>query len=279
MEIHDNGTNITLPDSLLSGKQVIPGTNVTLVAGNWLLGFIAGNVSGQNQAKDVSDPTNGRINTGLITFFNYDVMFDVQNGTVGFYPNSLDGQQPYISSQPQGIVTTVGSYATFNTAANGSPTPFFQWQISTNGGRTWNNLADSSTCTGVTTPSLSIKATAAMNGYAFRVMIAPSVGPIVSVPAFLSVGIPPTFFRQPSGRTVNAGQTILFSAGATGKVPLQYQWQFNGVNLTNTGNVRGATSTVLTLSKVTVANAGTYRLVVTNPYGVATSFNVSLQVR
>jgi len=278
MEIHDNDTNITLPDSLLSGKQVIPGTNVTLVADNWLLGFIAGNVSGQNQAKDVSDPTNGRINTGLITFFNYDVMFDVQNGTVGFYPNSLDGQQPYISSQPQGIVTTVGSYATFTAAANGSA-PFFQWQVSTNGGRTWNNLADSSTCTGVTTPTLSIKATAAMNGYAFRVMIAPSVGPIVSVPAFLTVGTPPVIYRPPSSSTVNAGRTILFSAGVSGKAPLKYQWQFNNVNLSNTGNVRGATSPVLTLSKVTLANAGKYRLIVTNAFGVATSINVSLHVK
>ena len=116
-------------------------------------------------------------------------------------------------------------------------------------------------------------------GYAFRLELAPSFGPVVSNPATLTLGTAPAIFRQPSGRTVKSGQTFMFSAGVTGKSPLQYQWQFNNVNLSNTGNVRGAKSPILTLSKVTSANAGKYRLIVTNPFGTATSISAALKVQ
>ena len=278
MEIHDNGTNITLPDSLLNGKQVIPGTSITLDADNWFLGFIAGNISGQNQAKDVSDPTNGRINTGLITFFTYDVMFDVQNGTVGFYPNALDPQAPFISGQPQNTAASPGAVASFNAAANGNPAPNYQWQLSINQGKTWSNIT-AAAYIGATTPSLSFVTTSAMNAYCYRLLASNSEGTVTSSAAVLTVGAPPVIFRQPSGRNVKAGQTLMFSVGATSKMSLQYQWQLNSVNLTNTGNVRGARSAVLTLSKVTVANAGNYRVVVTNAFGATPSISVALKVK
>jgi hypothetical protein len=278
MEIHDNGTNITLPDSLLSGKKLLPGTTVTLTDGDWVLSFIAGSISGLNSAKDVPDPTDGRINTGLITFFTYDVMFDVQNGTIGFYPNALNPQPPYITGQPLGVSVAPGAVANFNAAANANPAPNYQWQLSTNRGRTWSNIT-AAAYVGATTPSLSFVTTQAMNTYCFRLMAMNSEGTAISNTAVLAIGAPPVIFRHPSGRTIRAGQTMVFSAGVTGKTPLKYQWQFNNVNLSNTGNVRGASSTVLTLSKVTLANAGKYRLVVTNPFGVATSINAALKVQ
>jgi hypothetical protein len=62
-----------------------------------------------------------------------------------------------------------------------------------------------------------------------------------------------------------AGDTVLLSAYAIGVPPLSYQWQFNGQS------IPGATATNYAISNLTSANVGSYDLVVTNAYGVATS--------
>lgn len=49
------------------------------------LAFLAGQVAGRNRVKVESDG-NGDVNLGLIPFFSHDVMFDVENGVVGFAP-------------------------------------------------------------------------------------------------------------------------------------------------------------------------------------------------
>jgi hypothetical protein len=277
MELHDNGINITLPPYFLDDKQVIPGTAISLTNGDWYLQFYAGNVSGQNLANDASDPSNGRINTGLITFFTYDVMFDLKDGVVRFFPNALDPQGAYISSQPQGVITSPGSVATFTVGANGNPTPNFQWQVTTNKGRTWTNLANSTIYTGANNPTLSVKTTAAMNGYSYRVLIAPGQGQVVSVPALLVVGAPPKILQQPVSRTVKKGQNIMFRVTATGKAPLQYGWYYAGGLLSNVNGIKASGPSLL-LTRVTAANAGFYQVVVTSPYGTASSRPFQLTV-
>ena len=78
-------------------------------------------------------------------------------------------------------------------------------------------------------------------------------------------GAAPSLFAQPGSLTVAAGQTATFRVSAGGTPPLFYQWQKNDLDLA------GATNSILTLSNVTVAEAGNYRVVVTNAYGAATS--------
>ncbi len=74
----------------------------------------------------------------------------------------------------------------------------------------------------------------------------------------------------PVDQTVTAGSNVTFSVVVTGSPPLNYQWQLNGVNL------NGATSAVLTLTKVQPANVGNYSVVVTNSYGSTVSSNALL---
>ena len=45
---------------------------------------------------------------------------------------------------------------------------------------------------------------------------------------------------------------------------LSYQWQKNGANLSNGGNIAGATSSSLTVSSVQISDAANYAVVVTN---------------
>ena len=81
----------------------------------------------------------------------------------------------------------------------------------------------------------------------------------------------PTITSQPSSRRVNLGDTATFSVGASGS-GLSYRWLFNG-NL-----VGGATTATLTLSSVTLAQAGTYQAVVSNSAGEVRSTAAMLSV-
>ena len=84
--------------------------------------------------------------------------------------------------------------------------------------------------------------------------------------------IAPIIYLQPSNQTVTAGANASFSAAASGRLPLSYQWQFNGSNLA------GATATVLALTDVQPAQAGLYAVVVSNVAGSVSSSNAVLTV-
>ncbi len=82
----------------------------------------------------------------------------------------------------------------------------------------------------------------------------------------------PTITAQPTNATVVAGANANFQVAAAGTSPLGYQWAFNGATLA------GATSTMLTLTNVQLARAGSYTAVVTNVAGSITSTPAVLRV-
>jgi len=95
---------------------------------------------------------------------------------------------------------------------------------------------------------------------------------------FTTLATEPMITAQPQSRTNIAGTTALFGVTATGSSPLGYQWQRNGVNLGDGGNVSGATTDTLTLANVASSNAANYPLVVTNAAGTAASAVATLTV-
>jgi alpha-tubulin suppressor-like RCC1 family protein len=94
----------------------------------------------------------------------------------------------------------------------------------------------------------------------------------------LFAGASPSITTQPQSQAVLAGSNAVFTVTAGGSLPLMYQWSFNGINLTNSAHVAGATSTTLTISNVIAANAGNYQVIVTNTHGGATSAVAGLTV-
>jgi hypothetical protein len=74
------------------------------------------------------------------------------------------------------------------------------------------------------------------------------------------------------------GATATFTVAATGGQPLYYQWQDNGTNLTDGGNISGSTNTSLTINSVSAANIGTYTVIATNVAGIAASSNAFLTI-
>lgn len=84
----------------------------------------------------------------------------------------------------------------------------------------------------------------------------------------------PVITIQPHSQTALPGGTVDFIVAATGSAPLTYQWQQNGLDLP------GGVSPTLHLTGVTAANAGAYRVKVTDSagrfsYSAAASLTVS----
>ncbi|HKX28623.1 MAG TPA: immunoglobulin domain-containing protein, partial [Blastocatellia bacterium] len=85
-------------------------------------------------------------------------------------------------------------------------------------------------------------------------------------------GDSPVITTEPVSQTVPVGANASFMAVAEGAPPLSYQWQKNG------SPIAGATATVLALTNVQAADAGGYRVVVSNAAGSTTSATAMLTV-
>ena len=88
----------------------------------------------------------------------------------------------------------------------------------------------------------------------------------------VSLQTAPQITNQPASVTAIVGGTAAFGVGVTGANPLAYQWQHEGTNLL------AGTDSTLTIAAVQDGDAGTYRVVVTNAYGSASSAVASLTV-
>jgi len=82
---------------------------------------------------------------------------------------------------------------------------------------------------------------------------------------------------QPQSRTIRQFSDATFSAGVNGQSPFQYQWYFNGNELSSIDNPT-ATNSTLVLTNVQLSQAGTYSVVVSNSVGSITSQSAALSV-
>jgi hypothetical protein len=96
----------------------------------------------------------------------------------------------------------------------------------------------------------------------------------------------PAIVTQPQSQTQPYGGSATFTVTALGYSPLYYQWLFIGTNLYGGSSVVVApstnfafsTATNLTIQPVTITNAGSYSVVVSNSYGSVTSAVAILSV-
>lgn len=191
-----------------------------------------------------------------------------------------------INTHPANSTLCAGGNTTFTVGVTGTVNSY-QWQESTNGGGTWNNITNGGVYSGATTATLTLTGvTAGMNGNQYRVVVTGSCPPINSNAATLTVNTAPNITTQPaSGGPICATQNKSFSVAATGTA-LTYQWQesTNGggtwANVANGGVYSGATSTTLTITGAPVTmNSYQYRVVVSGTCApAATSSAATLTV-
>jgi hypothetical protein len=94
----------------------------------------------------------------------------------------------------------------------------------------------------------------------------------------LVTNVPIAIVRQPHSQTVGPGANAVFGVLAVGEPPLAYQWRKDGTELSDGGRFSGTTTAVLTITDVQPGHEGSYSVVVSNAYGIATSAAARLTV-
>ncbi len=87
-----------------------------------------------------------------------------------------------------------------------------------------------------------------------------------------SNGVPPTIVSHPTNQAVVEGSSATFSVSASGSAPLKHQWRRDATAIPD------ATNSTLILTNVQLSQAGSYSVVVSNVFGMATSQTAMLTV-
>ncbi len=86
----------------------------------------------------------------------------------------------------------------------------YQWQVSTDGGSSWSNLADNGTYSGATSATLAVTgASSAMSGYRYRYVVTTAGGSATSNAALLTVTTP--LLPNPAAITMAAGGFLVLA--------------------------------------------------------------------
>ena len=181
---------------------------------------------------------------------------------------------PTITKQPLSVTVEEGQNATFEATASGVPTPTIKWETSANAGKTWTVVS------GATSSQLTlVAAKTTLNGHEYRANFHNSLGEVTSQVATLTVQKMPTITHQPTGLSVNEGQSATFEATARGFPTPTIQWQVSTDEGATWSEVAGATASQLVIASANLTENGyQYRAVFSNSAGSATSQAATLSV-
>jgi len=194
---------------------------------------------------------------------------------------------PAITAQPANATVNAGGKAAFGITATGLPAPVFAWQRLPSGGSIWANLTDNLTYNGSATANLSVNiTTSSMNGDQFRALVSNLLGNVTSNAAILTVQTAPAITTQPTDQLFDAGDTLTFSAAASGVPTPTLQWQRRPsggsvwANLTDNATYHGTATATLTINSATAGmNGDQFECVATNILGNATSNSAALLLK
>jgi uncharacterized repeat protein (TIGR03803 family) len=197
--------------------------------------------------------------------------FTGTGGSGEAYVLKIANQSLQITTQPRSQTAFLGQTVKLGVATLGSFPISYQWQENS------TNLTDAGNLSGSSTRVLTFANVTAANAGLYSVIVSNSFGSVTSTPALLTVtSSVPVITLQPTNQTVLSGATATFRVGAVGNFPLFYQWQLNGNNITDSTNIIGTTTTILTIANASSVNAGTYSVIVSNSLGWVSSAGAAL---
>jgi uncharacterized delta-60 repeat protein len=195
---------------------------------------------------------------------NYAVLATTASGSITSSPamlTILPPAPPVILSQPQNQMVPEGQPVSFSVVATNPLAITYQWQH--NG----TNLP------GATQSVLTFDITRSEDAGKYTVVVSTKYLSMTSSQAVLAIVSSPVIVTQPADAAVTEGETAAISVVAQGRAPLAYSWQFEGVDLP------GMVGPTLTLTKVSITQAGTYRVSVSNAVGHVSCEPVVLMVK
>lgn len=161
-----------------------------------------------------------------------------------------------VVSEPESRSAFEGAIVSFSVMADGPQELRYQW------------FFQGAPIEGANGRSFTIKPVQTFQAGSYSVIVSNSWNFSLSATAQLQVIPPPSapeLVFQPVGDTCPVGYAFNFSAFAVGAPPLHYQWNQDGVPISD------ATNASLTFATIQPTNAGTYTLLVTNQYGTVVS--------
>jgi hypothetical protein len=146
----------------------------------------------------------------------------------------------------------------FDVVATGSPPLFYQWRFQ------GADIPDATNSTFI------ISNTVLENTGQYSVLVSNVYGTDLSIPAMLLVQYPPYIITQPQSHSASAYGSTSFTVEPGGTSPFQYQWRFNGADIS------GATNQTLVLTNIQPTQDGNYSVLVMNHAGMVLSSNALL---
>ena len=231
-----------------------------------------GTISGASSSQSVS------VNAGGAGSFTLSVIIaDASSCTSTCSTTVAVNSPPVITGNPANVIACASNLVSFTASASGSPTPGVQWQVSTDGGATFNNIAGATNATYTFTASLSD------NGKRYRAVFANACGSAITTAATLTVtsaldatitadaavcpnttgnvasvpdaGAGATYVWSISGGTITGGagtRSITYTAGASGSITLS-------VTVTTASGCSGSSSKSVTITSSPGRNTEAWR--------------------
>jgi hypothetical protein len=208
----------------------------------------------------------------------YEAVFTNSAGTVTTKAATLtvSGSAPTVDPNGSPVSQTVAAGATvrFTASGSGSPTPRVQWQVSTDGGSRYTDIA------GATATALTFRVQAAQDLFEYRAAFINSHGVAYTSPATLTVPsvvlAAPVVIQQPSPTApLPAGRYVTFTAQATGANGVQWESSSDGGHFRD---IAGATATSYRVLTQPDQNGMQFRAVFSNPVGNTRTNAVALAV-
>jgi hypothetical protein len=238
-----------------------PSSDVRTAGYNLYFGLNSGAyTSSLDENANLTDTVAG-LTPGLTYYFAV-TAYDT-NGDESVFSNEVTNRLPilpWIIAQPLTQTAFAGAPVTLTVSADGDPPLSFQWV---------NGLAP---IPGATASLLTWPQIRGADAGNYTVIVSNPWGSTTSSVAALTVIVPPSLLTQPQSQTVIATTPASFSSVATGTAPLSLQWYYG------TTALAGATNSTLAWASVAAANAGSYRLTVSNSAGLLTSSVATLTV-
>jgi hypothetical protein len=258
--------------STVSFSVVAKGTGI---AYQWKKGKMdlldTGSISGSTSKVLTINPVN---NSDTAT--NYHVVI---NGTcspndTSAYASLVIHTAPSIVIQPSNQTVCIGSLVSFSVSAKGTELNY-QWRK----GET--NINNGASITGANSEMLTINhVTLSDTATNYNVVVSGTCSPSVNSIFVSLVNTSPSITKQSANQSICVGNSASFSVDANG-MDLSYQWRKGTSNLVNGKNIFGATSDMLMIDSVNIADtAFNYNVVVTGTcLPSIVSDNISLIVK
>lgn len=265
------GTNVNFT------AQVSTTGGETITSYTWK--FSSNNLPPFNVVAGATTSTLTVTNTQLTNSGFYFVSLTYNSGTnigltaVSVAANLIVHDQARITSQPQGgFIRATGASASFSVSALGEQPISYQWR------QNGTNLVEGGRIVGSTSNSVTINNLITNDTGGYDVVVSNIYTAVTSQVASITVYVPPLIIVQPTNLAVVIGSNAVFQVVEGGALPLSFQWQKNGVILTNGGRISGATNDTLVIASTVTNDNGNYSVTITNIVGITNSIPATLTV-